>query len=192
MNEVKLKPVSGRGVSGKNTLVGRSDEQHVDSATSKPLVNGVASKPLPVFGGSNVNGGIGGGVGKIRGTNATFSKPSTSPKTSRISNLMKQFETKGGGAGGGESEGSGGSSASLSGPSPLTSPSHNLSLSTIKPKLDVSPLSGRKMNRKDSVDDLTKKYGGKLRSPSPDSKPYLPPKPSSRCLFVVCAPHRVK
>ena len=62
---------------------------------------------------------------------------------------------------------------------PITSPSHKLLASSNRPISNVSPLSGRKMERRESVDDLTKRFGGKARSPSPDvpiGKPSLPPK----------------
>ncbi len=111
---------------------------------------------------------------------------SKGPKVSRISNLMKQFETKTNREGSGE--GSEGSASSSTGPSPLTSPLHNLAPPLVKPSADVSPLSGRKVDRKTSVDDLTKKFGGSTRSPSPDIKPSLPPKPPgiSSCNFLDC------
>ena len=102
---------------------------------------------------------------------STAVKPPTAPKTAKIQDLMKRFEKK-----------PSGEVEDLAPP-----PSNISSLSTPpKPSMDVSPLTGRKMHRKDSVGNLTKKYEDKRqsptdmsrgKSPSPESKPFLPPKP---------------
>jgi len=87
----------------------------------------------------------------------SVNKPSV-PQKSKISNLMKQFEKDG--------EGSGDSEAS----STTTSPIHLVR--PPPPPMDISPMSGRKMNRRTSVGEGIKRFGG--RSPSPDTKPSLP------------------
>ena len=116
--------------------------------------------------------------------------PPPAPKTARISDLMKRFE---------KSPGPDQSSPSKS-PSPqheVVSPTH-MSNSLGPPKRvdpDVSPVSGRKFNKKESLGDLKKKFeegssgGFSDRSVSPSSregsrgtspdggKPFLPPKP---------------
>ena len=126
----------------------------------KTSFNGTASKPPPSRTSSS----------QQKLTSSTLNKPSS--KVTRISNLMNRFENKTGESG---SEGSEGSAQSSLGPSPITSPSHKLT-APAKPMSDVSPLSGRKMDRKTSVEGLTKKFGGRMRTPSPDMKPSLPPK----------------
>ena len=129
---------------------------------------------------SNSQPGSLGVPGKQKATGSSMNKLASATKSSRISNLMKQFENKSPVGENDESmDGSGGSPVSSSGPSPITSPSHKLLASSNRPISNVSPLSGRKMERRESVDDLTKRFGGKARSPSPDvpiGKPSLPPK----------------
>lgn len=96
-------------------------------------------------------------------------KPPTAPKTAKIQGLMKMFEKK-----------PSGEAKDLAPP-----PSSISSLSTPpKPSLTVSPLTGRKFDRKDSVENLTKKYEDRSLSPtevsrakSPENKPNLPPRP---------------
>ncbi len=150
MNELKLKPVPGKGVT-----VSKTNQSPSDAPSSKPPVSG--SKPSGIA-----------GVKLMK--SAALNKPSTASKVSRISNLMKQFEKneEGGGGGGGDG-GSGGSADSSTG----SSPSHMMPRPP-PPALDVSPMTGRKMDRKNSVNDGITRFGG--RSPSPDVKPYLPPK----------------
>ena len=69
-----------------------------------------------------------------------------------------------------------------------------------KPAANVSPLSGRKIDKKANVGDLMSKFGGRVSmtspvsdrsSPSPEERPNLPPRPSGNAytdnLFVRCA-----
>lgn len=110
-------------------------------------------------------------------------KPQPVPKNARISGLMKRFEKSPGPELSSPSEG----------PSPVPSPTH-VSNNFGPPKRidpDISPLSGRKFNKKESLVDLKKKFEDGLsdRSTSPSSKegsrttspdggrPTLPPKP---------------
>lgn len=96
-------------------------------------------------------------------------KPPPAPKTAKIQGLMKMFEKK-----------PSGEAKDLTPP-----PSSISSLSTPpKPSMTVSPLTGRKFDRKDSVENLTKKYEDRSLSPtevsrakSPENKPILPPRP---------------
>ena len=110
-------------------------------------------------------------------------KPPPAPKTARISDLMKQFE---------KSPGPEQTSRSQS-PSPqheVVSPVHNLGApKRVDP--DVSPLSGRRFNKKESLGDLKKRFEDTSsdrsispssregsRGTSPDGgKPFLPPRP---------------
>ena len=102
-----------------------------------------------------------------------MTKPPIATKSLKISERMKMFEKKD-------------SPAQVS---PTVSPKHTLKVSS-KPPADKSPMSGRKMNREESVGELMNKYGGGLHvtspttndrsSPSPESKPFLPPKPSGQ------------
>ena len=61
------------------------------------------------------------------------------------------------------------------------SPEQSLAPPTKPPAPDRSPVSGRRLEKKDSVDHLMKKFGGRVRTPSPDipPKPSLPPKSPS-------------
>ena len=115
-------------------------------------------------------------------------KPPPAPKTARISDLMKRFE---------KSPGPEQSSPSQS-PSPkhdITSPAHKSGLAPPKKvEPDVSPVSGRRFHKRESLGDLKKKFeehsGGGIsdRSTSPSSregsrgtspdggKPFIPPK----------------
>ena len=161
ISEVKLKAVSGRGGTAGKSDPSKTNGTRMEPAAFKPPVN--CAKP------------IGMPMGKLK---SSTMKPTISPKTSRISNLMKQFETN---KSGGDGDGSGGSAESSTVPSPMASPSHSLPRPP-PPPMDVSPMSGRKMDRKNSVSDGIKKFGGG-RSPSPDMKPHLPPRPGDFIKF---------
>lgn len=128
-----------------------------------PPIPPSVTKPPPPPSTAGIGGG--GSAAQQRKPATSMNKPSIQPKAGRISNLMKQFEKNKGQNG--DSEGS-----SDGGP---TSPRHSLGVpSSESPAVDKSPLSGRKLNRKESVEDLTKKFGGRTRSPSPDvGKPPL-------------------
>ena len=104
-----------------------------------------------------------------------INKPPIATKTSKISERMKMFEKK----------------DSQTQESPTVSPKHTLVVASEPPPADKSPMSGRKINREENVSELMNKFGGSLRvtspttsdrsSPSPESKPFLPPKPSGLC-----------
>ena len=101
-------------------------------------------------------------------------KPPPAPKNTKILGLMKQFEKK---SAGNEEE---------QAPSTTTFPPPQK-----PPPMDKSPLSGRKLYRNNSVKNMTEKYEEERRSmspqqelarnksPSPEEKPCLPPKPGS-------------
>lgn len=117
-------------------------------------------------------------------------KPPPVPKTARISGLMKRFENNPG-----AEEQSPPPSKSPSPKHEFASPVHSSrsGFNLGPPKKvdpDVSPLSGRKFNKKESLGDLKKKFEeGSDRSVSPSSRessratspdggrPFLPPKP---------------
>ena len=140
---VKLKPVSGKGSFGKADPPTKTEP----AKASESLTDSSTLPPKPPV--NSLKPSIG---GKLK--SSSVNKPSV-PQKSKISNLMKQF-----------GEGSADSEVS----STTTSPRHLAR--PPPPPLDVSPMSGRKMDRKNSVGDGIKMFGG--RSPSPDIKPSLP------------------
>ena len=96
-------------------------------------------------------------------------KPPTAPKNARISDLMKRFEKS-------PDPEQGTPSQSPSPKHDITSPAHR-SDALAPPKRidpDVSPVSGRKFNKRDSYSDLKKKFedgtGHSDRSASPSSR----------------------
>ena len=93
-----------------------------------------------------------------------MAKPQPAPKNARISGLMKRFEKSPGPE----------SSSPSEGPSPVPSPTHKSSNLGPPKRIDpdVSPLSGRKFNKKESLGDLRKKFedGSSDRSTSPSSR----------------------
>ena len=88
-------------------------------------------------------------------------KPPPPQKTSKIQDLLKSFEKK-------KAEG-------LSDVAPIPTVA-NLSVPK-KPAADISPISGRKINRKEFVGDLTKKFESTTEETVSESPPRIPPKP---------------
>lgn len=152
--EIKLKPVASK-----------------DSTTSKVAENkNISHRPAQ-------NGTVKAGNASITQNQSMTQrkvKPPPAPKNTKILGLMKQFEKK-----------------SASNEEEQTPSTTTLAAPQKPPPMDKSPLSGRKLYRKDSVKNMKEKYEEdrrsmsppqeltRNRSPSPEEKPCLPPKPGS-------------